>query len=416
MRIQVATDTWGLVGGSERYAGEVVSALVERGHTVSVLAGRSLGAAMDRVGPRPAVPVDLAPGYGAHRPTAPELDELEACVRRRAPDVLLVLSLRSLRAARRLASLRVPTVRFVQDHTLFCPGLNKLYADGSPCTTSLGATCLEQYYLRAGCTGHRREQHQHPWLDGTTGVAKKLEELDLASRSARLLVASRYMRRELITAGQAPDRVHVLPYFTRSNSPHLPSTPLPASTRRFLEADDTPLVFCPARLALPDKGVDLLIDALGLAGSTLRAVIAGDGPAEQELRARAAPLGPRVHFAGWLDAGSIESMYARADLVAFPSVWDEPFGLVGLEAMAHAKPVVAFDVGGVGEWLRDGGTGRLVPRGDVTALAGALGELAQDPDRARRLGAAGRASLAREFDRERHLDQLEAHLTAASRA
>ena len=53
-------------------------------------------------------------------------------------------------------------------------------------------------------------------------------------------------------------------------------------------------------------------------------------------------------------------------------MWSEPFGLVGLEGMAHAKPVVAFDVGGVSDWLVDGENGFLVPRGDVDAMAAAI--------------------------------------------
>jgi len=335
--------------------------------------------------------------------------------------VLLVLSLRNRAAAGRLAALRpaVPTVRFVQDHTLFCPALNKLHADGSPCRTAVGAACLEHYFLRAGCTGWSRSLHPRPLLDGVAGVAKTLGDLTLAGRCQRLLVASSYMRRELLDAGLPTDLVQVLPYFTRSNTPDLPGTPPPEATVRFLARGGAPLVFTPARLALPDKGLDRLLEALALVAAPWRAVIAGSGPAESELHGLVETLGltGRVHFAGWLEPGAIESLYAQADAVAFPSVWDEPFGLVGLEAMAHARPVVAFDVGGVGDWLRDAESGLLVPRGDVAGLARALARVLADPEQARAMGSAGRARLAREFTPEQHVRGLERVLAeAVSRA
>ena len=71
----------------------------------------------------------------------------------------------------------------------------------------------------------------------------------------------------------------------------------------------------------------------------------------------------------------IERLLARAEVVVCPSVWNEPFGLVGLEAMAHAKPVVAFSVGGIPEWLADGETGFLAPRKDTLAMGNITGAM-----------------------------------------
>jgi glycosyltransferase involved in cell wall biosynthesis len=127
------------------------------------------------------------------------------------------------------------------------------------------------------------------------------------------------------------------------------------------------------------------------------------------LRSKAAEegLSSRLHLAGWQDAGAIEWLYQRANIVAFPSVWDEPFGLVGIEAMAHGKPVVAFSVGGVSDWLADGVTGLAVPRRDQQALTDALDRLLNDSALARRLGAAGRARVDHEFSPERHVSLIE---------
>jgi glycosyltransferase involved in cell wall biosynthesis len=109
----------------------------------------------------------------------------------------------------------------------------------------------------------------------------------------------------------------------------------------------------------------------------------------------------------------VETLYRRARVVAFPSVWDEPFGLVGLEAAAHEKAVVAFAVGGVVDWLRHGETGIAVPNRDAAAFARALDELLGDAERAAALGRRAKQHVADAFSRDRHLDRLEAVLRGA---
>ena len=133
------------------------------------------------------------------------------------------------------------------------------------------------------------------------------------------------------------------------------------------------------------------------------------GPAEEWLRrkAREDGLAERVHFSGWLDPGAVETLYERAAVVVCPSVWDEPFGLVGLESMAHGKPVVAFRVGGIPDWLADGETALLVARKDTDAMARAIDRLLGDRDLAQRYGERGREVLGERFTIEAHVDGLE---------
>ena len=90
-----------------------------------------------------------------------------------------------------------------------------------------------------------------------------------------------------------------------------------------------------------------------------------------------------------------------------PSRWAEPFGLVGLEAMAHARPVVAFAVGGIPGWLQDGQTGFLAQPEDVHDLAKQINRLLTDPDLSEKLGRQGRARVPCEFSPEKHLSSLE---------
>lgn len=404
MRILIGIDTFGLIGGSERYAMGVSRELAARGHQVGVLCGAAEEASTREL------PITVLPTYSAERASAPELDRLVRAVLDFEPEVLYLLSARGRAAVRRLTALtrKMPVIRYVQDHTLFCPGLNKMHVEGSVCTDPFGSVCLKRYFFKKGCTAFRREVHHSP-LDAFGGMWKWKRDMDLARRASALFVASRYMREELLKVGMEPGRVELVPYFTRSCTQAAPLTAPDPATRAFVEGAKEPVIFAPARLALPDKGVDYLITALGKLRSPFRAVVAGSGPAEPWLRekARAEGLGEKLHFAGWQDAACIEWLYSRSTVVAFPSIWDEPFGLVGIEAMSHSKPVVAFAVGGVPDWLTTEVTGFLHPRRDADGFAASLQRLLEDPELAASYGQAGRRKVAELFSPERHVKTLE---------
>jgi len=396
VRVLVVTSRWELVGGSERYARDVAKGLVERGLEVRVLC--------EQAGADAGPEVNELPRLFAPRP-APEVRAVLHAAAGGA-DAVLLLSHAPAALLSGLLEL-APLVRFVQDHTLFCPGLNKQHEDGGLCTAALGSECLRRYWLGGGCSGMKidgRPSLRRP----LRALRERLREIELSRRARRVVVASDYMRGELARCGFAPERLEVLPYFTRAATSLAPRASLAPATAGFVEAGDGPLLLCPARLVLPDKGVDYLLTALAKARRDLRLIVAGDGPARPwlEAKARAEGLAPRVHFTGWLDAARLETLYERADLVVCPSVWNEPFGLVGIEAMAHGRPVVAFDAGGIGEWLVDGVTGRLCPRRDADALARALDELAGDPVARERLGARGRERVERRYRPAAHLDRL----------
>jgi glycosyltransferase involved in cell wall biosynthesis len=103
----------------------------------------------------------------------------------------------------------------------------------------------------------------------------------------------------------------------------------------------------------------------------------------------------------------------QATLLALPSSWPEPFGLVGLEAAALGIPAVAFDLGGVREWLRPGINGYLAP-GDpprASGLADAMVEALSNGHELKAMGARA-VGVAREMSLERHLDRLDAIFSA----
>jgi glycosyltransferase involved in cell wall biosynthesis len=147
-------------------------------------------------------------------------------------------------------------------------------------------------------------------------------------------------------------------------------------------------------------------------------LICGDGwqlPAIRRL-VRRERIEQRVSFKGWLDPDGLAQEFADASLVVVPSLWPEPFGIVGIEAFAAGRPAVASDAGGIGDWLEHGVSGLLVAPGDARALAAALGELLEDPQRQQAMGAAGKAAVAARFSAEHHLTAVtEAYAAARAR-
>jgi glycosyltransferase involved in cell wall biosynthesis len=169
-----------------------------------------------------------------------------------------------------------------------------------------------------------------------------------------------------------------------------------ASLRAELRAGDgRKVVACVSRLA-PEKGIDVLIRAMARVGRDALLILAGDGSELASCRALAVALGlgDHVRFLGLRD--DVERVYAAADVVVMPSLWDEAFGLVVVEAMAAARPVVVTASGAMPEMVA-GGRGVVVPKRDEVALAGAIGRLLDDEAARARMGQAGRAFAVERF-------------------
>jgi glycosyltransferase involved in cell wall biosynthesis len=142
--------------------------------------------------------------------------------------------------------------------------------------------------------------------------------------------------------------------------------------------------------------------------------MAGDGPQRQAWERRAARANLEAAFPGWLDASARAAAIADAAVLAVPSMWPEPFGLSGLEAAAMGVPSVAFDVGGIPEWLHHRVNGLLVPaRGGAAALASALAELLGDA-RLHDALSAGAVRRAEALSLNTHVDTLAAVLREAA--
>lgn len=169
----------------------------------------------------------------------------------------------------------------------------------------------------------------------------------------------------------------------------------------------------------PRKGIEVALAALTHLPAGNRLTVAGDGDPREaaRLRRRAAELGlaERVEWRGAVAQPELPALYADHDAVLFPVLWDEPWGLVPLEAMAVGRPVVATGTGGSGEYLRDGENCLLSRAGDAEALAAAVGRLAADPALRARLVAAGHET-ARRLTARAHDEQVSLELERAAGA
>jgi len=184
------------------------------------------------------------------------------------------------------------------------------------------------------------------------------------------------------------------------------------SIRQELGIDDRDTVIAFLGQIKQIKGVDLFIDmARKLSGQrpNLKFLLAGrcqskaGAYSEEALQAEIGGH-PDIRYLGRLD--DPENLYHSADVIVMPSRWDEPFGLIAIEAGACRKPIVATRVGGIPEIVEDGVNGLLVERDDLEGLVRQVARLIDDPDLRRRLGEAGRARVERDFT-DRPVRELE---------
>ena len=184
-----------------------------------------------------------------------------------------------------------------------------------------------------------------------------------------------------------------------------PVTRSTADVRRELGLEEGDrLIVTAARLA-PQKALHVMLEAVARLPRAVHLAVVGSGPLEDELKTRARSLGLEERVA-WLGfRADVGDFIAAADVFCLSSVW-EAVALAAQEAALLGTPVVSTDVGGMGELITDGHSGRLVPKGDDSALAEALREVLESETLRERLAANARHDLQERFSREGMLARL----------
>jgi glycosyltransferase involved in cell wall biosynthesis len=199
-----------------------------------------------------------------------------------------------------------------------------------------------------------------------------------------ILCATQDLVRHCRSRGFDPDRINLIP--------HMVAAPANPPERVWHQP---PVIGAMGRF-VAKKGFDVLIEALARLDAPYRAIVAGDGAetaALAKLRRRHG-LEDRIAFPGWQD--DTAAFFDSIDVFCLPSL-HEPFGIVLLEAMAQALPVIAADSEGPSEILHDGIDGMLVAKSDPAALAAAVERMLGDPNGARAMGLKAHATVRRNY-------------------
>ncbi len=235
----------------------------------------------------------------------------------------------------------------------------------------------------------------------------------LSRLNHRVVVLSDYVGQYVASVGRVEPRLITRVYYgLPTNSAASPGEGLRLRTELGI-APDIPLVATVGRL-MEQKGLTYLLQAMHILQQRLpeaRLLIVGDS---QDGRDEYKQLLLRQHHSLGLEGSviftgvrdDVPAVMQAIDLFAMASLW-EGFGLVFLEAMAAARPIVATAVSAIPEVVEEGVSGLLVPPRDPEALADALYSLLNDPNRARRMGAAGLLRLKNRFTEDKMVDCIE---------
>lgn len=390
MRILLANDGFRDAGGVQTYLDTVAVGLAARGHELAILYCDDAAAPL-------AVPAQIA-GLPRFKVTTEEIEPAFHRIARWAPDVCFSHNMNLLDVERALLT-RWPVVKFMHGYFGTCIGGQKRFGFPvvQPCARRFSVACLALYAPR-----HCGELKVGSFIRHYRWAR---EQHDLLARYRAIVVASEHMKREFVGNGVDPSHVHVNPLFTTHDE-----EPNADAQERRDGGEECVVAFVGRMTGL--KGGDLLVDAIaeasGRLGWTIRLLLIGDGPQRGAWEQRASARRVPCTSTGWLNGNERWAALRQATLLALPSTWPEPFGLVGLEAAALGIPAVAFDVGGIREWLRPEINGYLAaadpPR--VSTFADALVEALGDTDRLSAMGARA-IHVAREMSLRRHLDRLE---------
>jgi glycosyltransferase involved in cell wall biosynthesis len=266
-----------------------------------------------------------------------------------------------------------PSARMIHDHELYCWRPSRMLRPlNIICKRSFSVLC----YL-FGCSitfenrkGRRLRLRHH---------LQKLAEIKANQNILKIIVASRYMQKQLLSNGFKQRQIRVVPPYCMA--------PINLDPGYYTKTETSKMILFVGRIG-NFKGLgDLLIAFSRLDGEYSLTVI-GDGPYLPKAKkiSKELKIENRVKFLGWLQNDLISEYYNAAEFVVMPSLWPEPFGIVGIEAMAHAKAIIAYGVGGIPDWLKDGVNGYLVERGNIKKLTEALKEMLSDPFKSRKMG------------------------------
>jgi len=402
MRILIVNWSGRKVAGIEDYLTNVIPALRLAGHELAFAHEVDIPATRERI-PLP----DGAPSWDVSALGIPQtLERMKSW----SPDLIYSHGLLDPEFERGFLKI-APAIYFTHNYYGTCiSGLKTFkFPTVRPCNRQFGPACMLHYFPRR-CGG------RNPITMWRLFRRERRRLANLRKYKA-IVTHSNHMREEYVRNGIPESRVHSFVY--EIAKPHISqaaASTVSASRKQDAFSSHRWRLLFVGRMELL-KGGGTLLKALPLVavqlGQKIELTLAGDGPQRQSWERKASKLHTRYsqlefRFTGWLDKQRLDQTYSQTDLLVVPSLWPEPFGRVGPEAGLHGIPAVAFDVGGVSDWLIDGVNGYAAP-GDPPSAAGlsvAIIRCLENLEVYRQLRKGAKA-VASQFNLERHLKALQ---------
>jgi glycosyltransferase involved in cell wall biosynthesis len=393
MKVLIVHDRFGFFGGAESNIYGVARALEEKGHLIAILHGAGTGQGEEQ----------WRRAFGHRFPLNPraKCESIQAALWGFEPEVVFVHKMADLDVLQMLSGCGLPIVRMVHDHDMYCMRSYKYdWWSRRICTRPASLYCV------LGCGACLARNRGGGWPLRWVSYRIKRKEIALNRTFSKLVVASDYMKQELLRNGFNAAQICI----------HAP-VPRSAETRNVSSFSSRNLIVYSGQI-IRGKGVDVLLRALSRVTAPFECMIFGDGNHRAYCERLAGELGlaDRVRFAGFVPQEELQGYFAEASVAVMSSVWPEPFGAAGLEAMRYGLPVVAFDAGAVKEWLIDGVNGFLAPWMDTATFAARIDALLADKSLAKRLGENARVAVNEQFEFSRYISGLEELLEQTGKA
>jgi glycosyltransferase involved in cell wall biosynthesis len=326
-------------------------------------------------------PIDklTAMATGVYSPAAGR--EARAVIAKHKPDLAYVHNLYPMLSTSVLDACReagVPTVMDIQDYKLTCP-MGQHLRDGQICEKcKTGSVAWSAIHA---CKGGHVTSAAYAIAHGITRMRRAYHHgIDL------FITPSQFTANYLISAGYDRDRIAIVP-----NMCDLPNAEPSTGAGEYA-------AFV-GRIS-PEKGISVLVEAARSTGIPTRIAGRGEVPGLKE----SAP--GNVQFVGAVSREALPDFYRRAKFLVVPSIWNEVYAIVLLEAMTMGIPVIGSKIGGMQEVFEHDISGIAVPPGDATALAAAMQQLWNDPELCIRMGKAARIRALQEFTHDVYYSRL----------
>lgn len=390
MKIVHINEYYSCYGGTEKYLFDICKTLEEMGHEIVAVASSE----KESIHVKGRKEYLLKGSYGL-RSSLKAKKLIKEIIKKENPDILHLHNVQHVISPlilKYLYSIK-PVVMTVHDIRVLCPSFRWKVIPGynEICDHPMGLRCFKN-----NCYPFLNDKRTLFW-----NIHKFLlmaYALMILKKMDRLIVPSSYIKEELIRNSFPRESIRVIPHYF-DNTAIFTKEEKKESKKTILYVGKLDSI----------KGCMQFIESLSLLNSDRwRAEIVGEGPAKEEAKqlVERLKLEDRVKFRGKLSVDELNICYTNSSIVVMPSMVPESFGLVGIEAMAFENPVVAFDSGGIKEWLVNNETGFLVKRGNVRELSCKISQLLEDKSLLMKMGRKGKARVEKLYRKDIHIEKL----------